>query len=218
MNDQLLKLTEQNGQWIRRRVSLGKTDTEVKLAGGSSLAMPCYSPHGLWSDFFSATPSWELTEHKISESWAVGKFRYYRPEFDVLNANYHSSMSSIMRYLTLFGLRVTPSNIYKATPWTWAIDWFTNIGKQIERFSDMYVDSMAAQYLYSMLHERTERRITCRLPFWSGMLTLVFTRIIETKQREEASSPYGFSLTWDQLTPRQLAISAALGISRYKKP
>jgi len=215
MNDLLIKLSKENGQWIRRRVPMVQSVVDRVIDSGSSLAMPCYAPHGLWPDFFSATPSYELSEHIVTNASSSGKFRYYRPEFDLLDQNYHSSLNSVLRYLTLYGLRVTPSNLYRATPWTWLIDWVSNVGRHIEKFSDQLVDSMQAQYLYLMHSERRERRLLCKLPFWQpGMLSLEFRRVITTKQRVEADGPYGFGLSWDNLTPRQLAIAAALGITR----
>jgi hypothetical protein len=52
--------------------------------------------------------------------------------------------------------------------------------------------------------------------FWDGAETFEWNRIIETKQRDKAESPYGFNLKWESLSPFQLAILAALPISKRK--
>jgi hypothetical protein len=57
--------------------------------------------------------------------------------------------------------------------------------------------------------------------FWDGPTTLKADRIVpspitlvsETKLRRKAN-PYGFGLTWDELSSRQQSILAALGITR----
>lgn len=119
-----------------------------------------------------------------------------------------------MRYMTLYGLRVNPSNIYKAIPWSWALDWISNAGDYVDQLTDIWSDSIAAEYFYVMHHLRVTRTLTITLPFVSGGVTFVFHRYYDCKQRLEASGPYGFSLSWDNLSPRQLAIAGALGISR----
>jgi hypothetical protein len=212
------KLTRENGQWIRRKrlmyenstgpVLLG-SGTGVKLFPNSSFD----SPFAPW--FPPGSPStWRVTEEVITKVYTVGRWRYYRPEFDKTNPKYSGIMNNMKRQMTLYGARISPSNIYKATPWTWAIDWVSNFGDQIDRANDMLVDSVACQYLYVMQHQQRVRKFYQCLPFTSGTVLLEFSRVIETKQRREGLSPYGFSLSLANLTPRQLAIAGALGISR----
>jgi hypothetical protein len=52
------------------------------------------------------------------------------------------------------------------------------------------------------------------LNFYSGPVTLQFQRVLSTKQRELADSPYGFNVPWKDLSLRQWAILGAIGISR----
>ncbi|DAD51684.1 TPA_asm: maturation protein [ssRNA phage Zoerhiza.4_4] len=216
------RLSKENGKWTRRRVPMGTTsDTYVNLRG-SGLGLPCFGNHGFGDAFgdsyFRTTPSWTVEDHYSTVSTAVGKFYFYRPEFDRANSGYNSQISAIRRWLKVYGLEINPSNLYKATPWTWALDWVSTLGAQIEEFSDMLADSMAAEYLYVMHQQIWERVFTVTLPFWDGMKTLTWRRLVDVKQRESASSPFDFGLTWDQLTPRQLAIAGALGISRTRFP
>lgn len=209
----LNQLTERNGKWSRRKVTVSKTDDMTKLNSGSGQILdPILGTH--WSQYFSVQPHWELTEEVISSVTAVGSFTYYRPEFDANLSEYNSGWNRVMRQLDLYGLRASPSNIYKSTPWTWAADWVTDASSYIDYYNDILVDSVVCKYFYLMQHQTVIRKLVQVLPFYSGSVTLTFTREIETKQRVEGSSPFDFSLSWKDLTPRQLAIAAALWLTR----
>jgi hypothetical protein len=113
------------------------------------------------------------------------------------------------------GLRVSPSNIYKAIPWTWCIDWMTHFGDNITAIDDMLLDQIAYKYLYLMHHHLETTTLKQYLPLKTGgNITLEWTRVNECKQRAVGLSPYGFDLSWSNLTPRQLAILAAIGLTR----
>lgn len=186
-----------------------RTDNRI-ATGVGQLVSP-----SLHSRFFSVSPSWEQREITETVVRASGKFSYYRPEFDTGLNDYSSPWFAIQRQLTLYGLRISPSNIWRATPWTWLIDWFTNISDHIDLLTDVAVDSVVCHYLYLTQHKRREFKFIQNLPFaQTGMLSLSWSKEIETKERMGASSPYGISLTWENLTPRQLLILSALGLSR----
>lgn len=212
-------LVKQNGQWSNRRVTLKSDITRERLSINAGFEM--FPDSGVfsspWSPWYRVAegPYWEVFEEVHTSITASGKFRYYRPEFDETLPDHRSALNSMKRQLTLYGARINPSNIYKATPWTWAIDWVSNLGDLVDRANDSLVDSVATQYLFVMHHQKRIRRYVQHLPFSSGHVQLQFVRIVETKQRQEGTSPYGFSLTLGDLTPRQFAIAGALGISRY---
>lgn len=214
----IAKLTRENGQWIRRGVSLVDESWGGHLASGNGVKL---FPTAVFDTPFNpkwfnpgVIPTWSLSEIVTRRVWAVGRYRYYRPEFDAADPGHLSRINDLRRQISLYGLRISPSNIYKATPWTWAIDWVSNFGDQVDRANDALVDSIAAKYLFVMQRIETKRRFVQTIPFVSGHITLTFDRIIETKQRRGALSPYGFSLSLANLTPRQLAIAGALGVSR----
>lgn len=166
--------------------------------------------------WFLQPASWQLFDITKNFVTGVGKFRFYRPEFDRDIADYTSVIKTLQRRMTIYGLRINPSNIYKATPWTWAIDWVSKVGDHVDHLNDILVDSVACEYAYVMRHQVKIRRFIQTLPFASGTVRLQFDRIVDTKQREGALSPYGFGLTLANLTPRQIAIAGALGITRRK--
>lgn len=205
-----------NARWVRRRVSI-LAQEEVKTIRHESNAFRLHSVG--FDPYFQAPmlPTYTVEEVKRTDITAVGKFMYYRPEFDVASQDQLSQWNQAQQFLTLTGFRATPSNIYNAIPWTWAIDWFSNVGDWVDSLTETYVDSIVSEYCFVMKHEKTVRRAIQFAPFSSGPRTFTFERTIDSKQRLKASSPYDFNLSWDSLTPRQLAIAAALGIGRFPK-
>jgi len=219
--DTIVRLTDSNGKRQRRRVSVLEEHTSQvidmyefdSVMFGLSTGMP----QGMVTGPCIKT----LTEDVDTSVTASGAFSVYRPEFDrgttpESQAKYDSSLMSLQRQLTLYGLRASPINIWRIIPWTWAIDWVSNAGDYLQYVSDIWVDSLVSDYFFLMVHQRTTRTITWTVPYGSGTLNLSWSRYFDTKQRKSASSPFDFNLDWKSLSPRQLAIAAALGISRNR--
>jgi hypothetical protein len=154
----------------------------------------------------------------IKRTWACGSFKYYRPEFDpsiyMADDSNFDDLQTVQRLLTLYGARINPTLLYKITPWTWLVDWFTGLGNYIQRLDDFVQDGIVARGLYVMQTQQKIMTKTCVLNFFSGPVTLKFQRELTFKQRELADSPYGFDVPWQNLSPRQWAILGAIGISR----
>jgi len=84
----------------------------------------------------------------------------------------------------------------------------------IENINASAEDNLAAKYAFIMRHTSTRVVNDTTLYTVNGDKNLFWYQDIETKHRE-AASPYGFNLTWDNFSPSQLAILAALGISKF---
>lgn len=212
-------ISSMNNTWIKRKATLVDTLSMRRLA---RLYTPGIEPSGeqiiqlckdMTVDGQTVRGFCDIHLHDYVVSWAEGEFKFYRPEFDRTLESYSSFVSTVNRYITLYGARITPTHIWKAIPWTWAIDWFTNIGKLIERADAQFTDSTVSKFLYLMHHRTRIISSFHTLNFWSGVLTLRHNRFVETKQRRRADSPYGFVLGKD-LSPTQWSILIALGISR----
>lgn len=221
MDEHIARLSRQNGRYVRRRVSLqGETVTTLKASGTGCKVFPnsSFDHDTRWNRsttwFVGTGASWELYDILKEDIYGVGKFYFYRPEFDRTMGDYAGVFKTLQRRATLLGLRINPSNIYKATPWSWAIDWVSNLGDHIDHLNDILSDSIACQYAYVMRHTTRTRRFIQKLPFANGTVTLTFDRLVDTKQRLGALSPYGFDLSFEDLSWKQIAIAGALGISR----
>lgn len=208
-------MSRDHDRWRVRRRTLEDVVSDVKLAGGvGSGHRPNFEPTA-WAWWRTGDqPTWEVREQVHDIVTSVGAFKFYKPEFDKSNPEYHSAVNTVGRQLTMYGARISPSNIYRSTPWTWLIDWGLNIGRSVDRITEFVQDGVVSKYLYVMRHRVRSLELTTRLPFPSGDVILQHRMTIDAKVRRGADSPYGFGLSWDSLSPRRLAILAALGISR----
>jgi hypothetical protein len=212
----LSRITRQNGQWHRRKWVHSETTTDIPFAEGVGYSV---IPSGPLFDKMCAPDGqgrrayWSMRLIKTERVWSVGSFKYYRPEFDDSQPGYHSAYNRIGRLMTLYGLRVNPSMVYNATPWTWLIDWFSNLGDHVDRVTDWGTDSIVARYMYLMHQFERRLELSQTINFKTGPRTMTWNRVIRSKQRHEADTGYGFNLSGD-LTPRQLLILGALGLSR----
>jgi hypothetical protein len=147
--------------------------------------------------------------------WFSGAFKYHIP----IDSGF---MNRLIRYEALsnylFGTRITPEVIWELAPWSWAVDWFSNMGDVIHNISLLGSDGLVMQYGYAMRHARVEEVLRGTFPRTSGGGTpasVFLERTIgsEWKQRIRAN-PYGFGIDDTDLSARQLAILAALGLTR----
>jgi hypothetical protein len=126
----------------------------------------------------------------------------------------YAQITHLKRLLTIYGFRINPDTLWKVTPWSWFIDWFFALGRNIKIMNAIAEDSVAAKYAYIMSHQvKTTNQISISF-FKSGNLAIVVPRHVEYKQRVNAGSPYGFSRGWETLSPKQLGILGALGVTK----
>lgn len=160
-------------------------------------------------------PGTDLTRHRKTtvKRWFSGSFTY--------KAGSSSSIATCLGYGSdadkLFGVALTPDLVWELTPWSWAIDWFSNAGNVIFNASAMGLAGLVMRYGYIM--EETSIVDTYSLPY-SGLIgvdgTVPPITVTYTVKRRREANPFGFGLTWDGLSPTQLAITAALGITRLR--
>lgn len=155
----------------------------------------------------NATISGTEVQTKRDHTWFAGAFKYHVPEPVDLPSKFSYWSSQANKIL---GVRLTPDVLWNLAPWSWCIDWFTNTGDVIKNISLLGKDAMVMQYGYAMAeqHVKTSR---------SGNVVgkSVGYEHLAKRCRRISASPYGFGVTYDSLSSRQVAILAALGISRW---
>jgi len=130
----------------------------------------------------------------------------------------------------LFGLALSPDILWELTPWSWAVDWFSNAGDVINNVTNFGLAGLVMRYGYMM-----EESIEKVYAEGSGPSLVVLNLKSQKKgefsesrassgawscgyetvtKRRVPASPFGFSVGWEGLSPTQLAITAALGITR----
>lgn len=160
----------------------------------------------------------------IRKRWFEGCFTYGGPgKAD----NFSRHLGFGREADAVFGLNLTPSVLWELTPWSWAVDWFSNAGDVINNITQFANAGLVMRYGY-MMEEHISRYYTRygKSPWrvldsykpskkshteWMGGCSI--GQVTVRKSRCPAN-PFGFGVGWEGLSPTQLAITAALGITR----
>lgn len=148
----------------------------------------------------------------------VGKFKYDMPASRKPGEPFWTDKSR----LALFGIYPTPGLLWHVLPWSWLIDWFVGIGPVLDRISTTAVDNLQVQYEYAT----AKRTIVESYESEGVMLTQAgakqlraVTRVTRhTLQRSGSSNQFAALFSGEGLSLNQLAIIAALGLSKTKVP
>lgn len=142
--------------------------------------------------------------------WFKGHFKYYMPAGEDLL----SRMYRYHKYANkLLGVRLTPDVLWNLTPWSWAVDWFVDVGTILENVSSMGPDGVAAFDAWLMHSSRKETYSNGVVNSKGISGSLVRVTGWEYKRRRKAT-PFGFGLSSIQdFTPKQYSIALALGLS-----
>lgn len=202
------------GRIVRRRFEFPTEEevTETVAVSDVRAFMPI-----VWGGFATpGSPSGKVVRvaTKSRKRWFSGAFTYY------LDEEFYST-SKIREYARkaeiAFGTDITPEVLWNLAPWSWAADWIGNTGAVISNLTDLSKDGLVLRYGYMMEHSVSSYAYHLAGPTgYHGVPTpppLVLT--VEVKKRVKAT-PFGFGLTWEGFSPRQLAILAALGINKGK--
>lgn len=159
------------------------------------------------------------------KKWFDGAFTYYLPsEVDSWTGMLQAGSAADK----VLGTTLDPSTLWELTPWSWAVDWFSNASELIENLEAFKTGGLVMRYGYMMEESIVEDTYTLiddsglRYTKSSGVEAPIptsavspFTLVTKTKQRRPAN-PFGFGLSWEGLSPLQQAILAALGITRIR--
>jgi hypothetical protein len=177
------------------------------------------SMYGFMSDMLDGTksqPHLVTTTKTLRETWFSGSFTYYLPP-EYRSRRRLAKIAAQAGHL--YGIELTPDVVWQAMPWTWAIDWFSNMGDVVSNLSDWATDGLVLNYGYLMEHIVREvtysldRPTRFKLLGGGTAIAAHLTVYYESKQRV-AATPFGFEIGWNGLSLRQLAIAAALGLTR----
>jgi len=218
---QIAKLKAQNGQSIRRRAVL--RDDVVTSTSGASYSTPFINVYG-------GPPSWPIgsTVYRLNTTtktrvWYSACYRYWIP--DVKSWGW-----DLRARAALFGVLPTPKVLYDAMPWSWLVDWFTDVGELVDAVSPTAVSGTTMKYGYTMLNDVVTSTATSHVTHssaatrvgnfgsvWEGC-DATFSTIYkkERKIRTGGVQPFGPGFSVGSLSAGQWAILAALGLSRSK--
>lgn len=196
-----------SGKPIRRRRSLPTTQTITTSGPITNYGQPAFPVYNYLSSGKMTT-----TVTTSREVWFSGAFTYCLPIGE-------DAVAKLKRFEAhankLLGLRLTPDLLYKLTPWTWLIDWITNLGAIVRNYSALQNDKLVLLYGYVM-----ERKVQLTqyslegVVMSDGQSVSSHQSITKTTLSRLRATPYGFGLDSKLFTPFQWSIIAALGISK----
>jgi hypothetical protein len=143
----------------------------------------------------------------LQRKWFEAEYIYHLPTGGSTNDKFRRYGAYARK---LYGVRLTPEVLWNLSPWSWAADWFSNVGDVMTNISNIGSDGLVLRNGYMMCH-------TAKVTIDHGTafgVTQTSVRTQEWKQRRGAT-PYGFGISYDSLSNRQKAIIAALGLSRW---
>lgn len=167
----------------------------------------CWSTPTWGYTYFGGSPDYSRYSNRLSlklttDVWATGVFVYY------FNNGRIPERSELIG--SLLGLKLTPSLAWELIPWSWLIDWYSNLGEVLSNLSNEVADNQLSKYAYAM--KKTWREYT-----WTstdGYMHTSVTKRYASKVRERIN-PFGLEYYDSPLSDRQKAILGALAISRY---
>lgn len=208
------QLIRDNGRPVRRRGTLFDKNITTEpnfIARGAPSSAPtlvsqCYANEG-----------WSYTWKRVQDrAWYSGRFRYFLPDGPRNTPKYKKRL----RRALYSDFSITPSLAYNLIPWSWLVDYFTDLGVFFDAVSQGLEERLIADYFYVM----RDTKVADERESWFDVYinpkgtatTRVRTRALfgnHQKSRAHAS-PFGFGLSESDLSPTQLGILASLGLSK----
>nr|QDH87855.1 MAG: hypothetical protein H2RhizoLitter49830_000001 [Leviviridae sp.] len=207
------------GKVVRRRWSF---PSEVQASSAVSHSAPPYIGETTDSSIWFARTGNIVRSRTIKRDvWFSGAFLYFtKIPLDKRADGLEEYVQKARHLMAVLNLEPDPDTLWQLAPWSWAVDWFSNVGDIVSNFDSIANDGLVVRYGYLMEHTIVEDSYVRQLPndtIYSGAkpvpVTSSLSLFTETKTRRRAN-PFGFGVSWDGLSPKQLSIAAALGITR----
>jgi hypothetical protein len=196
------------------------SNVNLYAANSGSLGFKQVTDYGGSSTTGSLGNFSQITQLLMRESrscWFSGSFTYFLPEIPGLSGRIERYMSEHDR---LLGLQMDSNAAWQLSPWSWLIDWFTDISENLAAIQVAHDDNLVMNYGYGM--EKTVRSAVLKTSFLTPNpkiaegAAFVNTAWETTTKRRIRANPYGFVSSADggAWSPYRMAVLAALGITR----
>jgi len=230
VDKRLARIIRENGEGVHRKAtvkdekSVTSAQTEFPFAYANLRgAPPNYFGSWNWSTGVSSGSKGRskqtVTSRSMEKVWFSGTFRYYIPDLSTSQWDRRARRA-------LFGANPSPELLWEVLPWSWLIDYFSNVGDVMSNASSG-VDNLTVKRSFIMRHTLTEVTYTVWSAHDARNTTGTFatswpsvdntwtsTDVVETKARDGGGNPFGLHVELSSLSAFQLSILAALGISR----
>jgi len=215
VDKRLGQIIRENGKTIRRKATV--TDEDNTTEGTTLYGYPYANVYGNPPTWMGGSTRYVVKRRTKEHVWFSGAFRYYIPDVG-------SSQWTRRARLALFGGLPTPELLWEVLPWSWLIDWFANVGDVVSNVSPNAVDNLTVARSFIMRHTLQSTEWSAHVVHGPGdgtylrcpsvNQTFLSVETTETKSRVGGGNPFGLGAKLSQLSAGQLAILAAMGISR----
>ena len=199
-----------SGRLVRRRMIM---DPEVESSTGVLYNRADYVPWGTSSSFWSSVGPIMHNTTTTRKRWFSAAYLYYVHE---------DSLKGMEGFLTkaqyLYGWKPSPSGAYNLTAWSWLLDWFTNTGDVIDNVSLYLEDPFLTRWAYIMEETSIVRTITQTCITNTGQSLTASIRLTTNIKKRRRVNPFHLGFKGEALNGHQLAILAALGLTKGSNP
>jgi len=199
-----------SGKGVRRRYEFPIVETNQEVSSSPG----CYPGGGLNAYAFASPGVLRISSSTRTRTWFEGSFTYFLDS----GSDYKSRANRALQIANkLYGVRITPELVWNLSPWSWAVDWVSNVGDLAHNVSAFQSDGLIMRYGYIMEETSATNTYALDVHLKSGAtynLEQSFTTVSKIRKR---ATPYGFGLSYDGFSVRQWAIIAALGLTRSWK-
>jgi len=210
-NKQADQLIRDEDRPVRRRFELGSKshpNSNPSVRGQSYGAVQS----GMVTDAFAGVPTYEDSCEWGNKLWFSGRFRYHLPG-ELRDLDWRRAL--IMKIV--FGTP-SPSVVYNAIPWTWLIDYFSNVGDIISNMDNGLASTLTADYAFVMQTKyiRYTRKAYGYVKRHGGgnQDFQCSTQIVKETKERTIVNPFGPSFNdFGSLSDQQVGILGALGLS-----
>lgn len=198
-----------SGRLVRRGYTFPTERTEEVLREDVTGPFPAMA-----SLFYNQSTGLRRTSRTIKRKrWFSGAFTYHLPQ----DGSWGNWKRKVLEAEKLFGLVPDVEDLWNLTPWSWATDWVFNTGDVISNIADWTQYGLVMPYGYMMEETSVTYTTTHTIRSQGGSRGAEPLIVTDVTKKRRGASPFGFGVTWDGFSSTQVAILAALGISRYRK-
>jgi hypothetical protein len=203
-----------SGNVVRRRYSFPPSVVTSDSVVRTNAQVSGPESWGLWANFLTRGTVTRSRETSVS-TWFSGAFTYHAPS-TLLGDSWPGH---VLNASQLLGADLNPETLWQLAPWSWAVDWFSNVGDVIHNVNAYSNYGQVMKYGYIMQHSYVRDTYTYSggnglnvAAKYSGYPDPLI--IISEKKIRRRATPYGFGIDLSVLNNTQKAIIAALGLSR----
>lgn len=209
LDERIARIRHFNDKWeTRGGILRDETIGEDVSTLGSTTSSRTW-PTSLVSALYN-TGSCRVTRIKRRKAWFKAKYKYHIPELNLPNGKVPHWV--VQR---LYGLSLSPVLVYDLIPFSWLLDWFSNIGDVIASWNQhVELGNMVTSGAYLMDTIEIENQVSVSRMCGDKTHHADWKFLGTMKRRVKSPSPFGFDVPLSGLSSWQTSILSALSFNR----